>query len=67
MEDKVIVSVCARPILYDTTMVSYRDRNKKDLAWVEVGEETGLPGKFSEGLFCLSSAIGFVYCETNLR
>ncbi|CAL8301797.1 unnamed protein product [Gadus morhua 'NCC'] len=43
MEDKVIVSVCARPILYDTTMVSYRDRNKKDLAWVEVGEETGLP------------------------
>ncbi|CAL8275584.1 unnamed protein product [Arctogadus glacialis] len=43
MEDKVIVSVCARPILYDTTMESYGDRNKKDLAWVDVGEETGLP------------------------
>ncbi|CAL8397711.1 unnamed protein product [Boreogadus saida] len=44
MEDMVIVSVCARPILYDTTMESYRDRNKKELAWVDVAEETGLPG-----------------------
>ncbi|CAL8341151.1 unnamed protein product [Boreogadus saida] len=43
MEDMVIVSVCARPILYDTTMESYRDRNKKELAWVDVAEETGLP------------------------
>ncbi|CAL8369387.1 unnamed protein product [Gadus morhua 'NCC'] len=45
MEDQnLIVAVCSRPVLYDTTMVSYRDRNKKERAWVDVAEDTGVPG-----------------------
>ncbi|CAL8388765.1 unnamed protein product [Boreogadus saida] len=45
MEDQnLIVAVCSRPVLYDTTMVSYRDRNKKERAWVDVAEDTGFPG-----------------------
>ena len=49
MEDQnLIVAVCSRPVLYDTTMVSYRDRNKKERAWVDVAEDTGFPGKISE-------------------
>ena len=44
----MIVAVCGRPVLYDTTMVSYRDRNKKERAWVDVAEDTGVPGKISE-------------------
>ncbi|CAL8383579.1 unnamed protein product [Arctogadus glacialis] len=44
MEDQnLIVAVCSRPVLYDTTMVSYRDRNKKERAWVDVAEDTGFP------------------------
>ncbi|CAL8253744.1 unnamed protein product [Boreogadus saida] len=44
MEDQnLIVAVCSRPVLYDTTMVSYRDRNKKVRAWVDVAEDTGFP------------------------
>ncbi|CAL8356345.1 unnamed protein product [Boreogadus saida] len=33
----------SHPSLYDTTMVSYRDRNKKERAWVDVAEDTGFP------------------------
>ncbi|CAL8300676.1 unnamed protein product [Arctogadus glacialis] len=44
MEDQnLIVAVRSRPVLYDTTMVSYRDRNKKERAWVDVAEDTGFP------------------------
>ncbi|CAL8398007.1 unnamed protein product [Boreogadus saida] len=44
MEDRnLIVAVCSRPVLYNTTMVSYRDRNKKERAWVDVAEDTGFP------------------------
>ncbi|CAL8285278.1 unnamed protein product [Boreogadus saida] len=44
MEDQdLIVAVCSRPVLYNTTMVSYRDRNKKERAWVDVAEDTGFP------------------------
>ncbi|CAL8363164.1 unnamed protein product [Boreogadus saida] len=44
MEDrKLIVAVCLRPVLYNTMMVSYRDRNKKERAWVDVAEDTGFP------------------------
>ncbi|CAL8360378.1 unnamed protein product [Boreogadus saida] len=44
MEDQnLIVAVCSRPVLYDTTMVSCRDRNKKERAWVDVAEDTGFP------------------------
>ncbi|CAL8253646.1 unnamed protein product [Boreogadus saida] len=45
MEDrKLIIAVCLRPVLYNTMMVSYRDRNKKERAWVDVAEDTGFPG-----------------------
>ncbi|CAL8378287.1 unnamed protein product [Boreogadus saida] len=44
MEDrKLIIAVCLRPVLYNTMMVSYRDRNKKERAWVDVAEDTGFP------------------------
>ncbi|CAL8370477.1 unnamed protein product [Boreogadus saida] len=43
MKDALIVAVCGQSILYDTTLVSYRDRIKKEQAWVVVGEETGIP------------------------
>ncbi|CAL8377998.1 uncharacterized protein LOC115530030 isoform X2 [Gadus morhua] len=44
MEDQnLIVAVCSRPVLYNTRMVSYRDRNKKERAWVDVAEDTGCP------------------------
>jgi hypothetical protein len=48
MEDALIVAVCGQSVLYDTTLVSYRDRIKKEQAWVVVGQETGIPGKLSE-------------------
>ena len=48
MEDALIVAVCVQSVLYDTTLVSYRDRIKKEQAWVVVGQETGIPGKLSE-------------------
>ncbi|KAL7385091.1 hypothetical protein ABVT39_015314 [Epinephelus coioides] len=34
--------VSGYPELYDTTCLLYRDRNKKEQAWVKVAEETGL-------------------------
>ncbi|CAL8269558.1 unnamed protein product [Arctogadus glacialis] len=43
MEDALIVAVCGQSVLYDTTLVSYRDRIKKEQAWVVVGQETGIP------------------------
>ncbi|CAL8326841.1 unnamed protein product [Arctogadus glacialis] len=43
MEDALIVAVCGQSVLYDTTLVSYRDRIKKEQAWVVVGQETGMP------------------------
>ncbi|CAL8268801.1 unnamed protein product [Boreogadus saida] len=44
MEDrKLIIAVCLRPVLYNTMMVSYRDRNIKERAWVDVAEDTGFP------------------------
>ncbi|CAL8361773.1 unnamed protein product [Arctogadus glacialis] len=43
MKDALIVAVCGQSILYDTTLVSYRDRIKKEQACVVVGEETGIP------------------------
>ncbi|CAL8326656.1 unnamed protein product [Boreogadus saida] len=42
MEDALIVAVCGQSVLYDNTLVFYRDRIKKEQAWVAVGEETGM-------------------------
>ena len=46
MEEKLIIAVCGHPVLYDTAAVFYRDKIKKEEAWVKVSEEVGLPGKF---------------------
>ncbi|CAL8384486.1 uncharacterized protein LOC115532291 [Gadus morhua] len=43
MEDALIVAVLGQSVLYDNTLVFYRDRIKKQQAWVVVGEETGIP------------------------
>ncbi|KAK0146181.1 Transcription factor Adf-1 [Merluccius polli] len=43
MEEKLIVAVTAHPELYDCSCPLYRDRNKKDRAWVSVSEVCGLP------------------------
>ncbi|CAL8240043.1 unnamed protein product [Gadus morhua 'NCC'] len=43
VDQHIIVAVCGRPVLYDTTMVSYRDRNKTERAWVDVAEDIGVP------------------------
>ena len=49
MEDQnLIIAVCSHPVLYNTRIVLYRDRNKKERAWVDVAEDTGFPGKISE-------------------
>uniref|UniRef100_A0A671TYY7 MADF domain-containing protein n=1 Tax=Sparus aurata TaxID=8175 RepID=A0A671TYY7_SPAAU len=42
MEEKLIIAVCGHPVLYDTTAVFYRNRYKKEEAWVKVAEEVGL-------------------------
>uniref|UniRef100_UPI003AAF58FD hippocampus abundant transcript 1 protein n=1 Tax=Centroberyx gerrardi TaxID=166262 RepID=UPI003AAF58FD len=47
MEDKLIVAVCGLPELRDTSLLAYRDRNKKERAWRKVNEEVGLPARFS--------------------
>ncbi|CAL8271399.1 unnamed protein product [Gadus morhua 'NCC'] len=45
MEDQnLIVAVCSRPVLYDTTMVSVQGQEqKRDGRWVDVAEDTGFP------------------------
>ncbi|XP_055024891.2 uncharacterized protein [Misgurnus anguillicaudatus] len=43
MEERLILSVCSHPELYDTISYFYRDRNKKDLAWKSISEEIGQP------------------------
>ncbi|MED6290963.1 hypothetical protein CHARACLAT_018779 [Characodon lateralis] len=42
MEDKIIVAVCGKPELYDSTNYFYQDKYRKDLAWRRVSEETGV-------------------------
>lgn len=45
MEEKLIIAVCARPELYDTKLVMYRDRAVRKKTWCSVSEEVGLPRK----------------------
>ena len=44
MEDKLIIAVGNRPILYDQSLYTYRDTNRRDLAWRESSLEVGEPG-----------------------
>ncbi|KAK0139800.1 Transcription factor Adf-1 [Merluccius polli] len=43
MEDKLIIAVGNRPILYDQSLYTYRDTNRLDLVWREVSLEVGEP------------------------
>ncbi|XP_057702821.1 uncharacterized protein LOC130922220 isoform X1 [Corythoichthys intestinalis] len=36
MEASLIIAVSDHPVLYDTTLPTYKDRNKKDAAWREI-------------------------------
>uniref|UniRef100_A0A671PYE7 MADF domain-containing protein n=1 Tax=Sinocyclocheilus anshuiensis TaxID=1608454 RepID=A0A671PYE7_9TELE len=49
MEERIIVSVCGHPEIYDTTSYSYRDRTKKEIAWKKISEEVGLPDETIRG------------------
>ena len=55
--------VSGYPELYDTTCLLYRDRNKKEQAWVKDAEETGLLGKFCKYVSLISLQNG---CTTNV-
>ena len=44
MEDKIIIAVGNRSILYDQSLYTYRDTNRRDLAWRELSLELGEPG-----------------------
>ncbi|XP_034546203.1 transcription factor Adf-1-like [Notolabrus celidotus] len=43
MEEKIVITVCARQELYDTTLHIYHDRLRNDKAWQEIGKELGIP------------------------
>ena len=44
MEDKLIIAVGSRPILYDQSLYTYRDTTLKDRAWQDVSLEVGETG-----------------------
>ncbi|MED6269323.1 hypothetical protein CHARACLAT_031889 [Characodon lateralis] len=47
MEDQIIVAVCGKPELYDSTNYFYRDKYRKDLAWRRVSEEPGVADRWT--------------------
>ena len=56
MEDKLIIAVGSRPILYDQSMYTYRDTTLKDRAWQNVSLEVGETGNmyfFSDYFQCM--------------
>ncbi|CAL8310524.1 unnamed protein product [Boreogadus saida] len=42
MEEKIIIAVSAMPVIFNTTLKSYKDRTVKAKAWLKVSEEVGL-------------------------
>ena len=45
MEEKIIIAVSSYPVIFNTTLASYKDRTVKTKAWLKVSEEVGLTGK----------------------
>lgn len=43
MDEKVAKAVQQFPVLNNKTMRDFKDRNKKNNAWVEVARQAGLP------------------------
>ena len=46
MEEKCVACVAAYPVLYDTSLYSYKDINKKYEVWRRVADVVGVPGGF---------------------
>ena len=44
MGERMIMAVFRRPVLWNMRIDIYRDKNKTNQAWKEIGEEFGLPG-----------------------
>lgn len=44
--EKLIFAVSSFPILYDTSLYSYRDTTMKNDTWRKVAEVVGVPGRF---------------------
>ncbi|CAL8406577.1 unnamed protein product [Arctogadus glacialis] len=42
MDEKIIIAVSAYPVIFNTTLASYKDRTVKAKAWLKVSEEVGL-------------------------
>ena len=47
MEEKIIVAVGNHPVLYDQSLFTYRDTNRRSQAWREMAETVGETGGFS--------------------
>ena len=47
IEERLSEAVRKYPFLYDKTLVDFRDKRKKSLAWDDVNKETGLKSKCS--------------------
>ena len=47
MEEKLVVVVANHPVLYDQSLFTYRDTNRRNQAWREVAETVGETGRFS--------------------
>ena len=43
----MIMAVFRRPVLWNMRIDIYRDKNKTNQAWKEIGEEFALPGTFT--------------------
>ncbi|XP_034077832.1 uncharacterized protein LOC117549841 [Gymnodraco acuticeps] len=50
MEDKLIIAVANVPVLYDCTLFTYRDLNRRNQAWREVAETVGETGRWRNNL-----------------
>ena len=46
MEEKLIACVAAYPVLYDTSLYSYKYIHNKYEAWCRVADVVGAPGVF---------------------
>ena len=57
MEDKIIVAVGNHPVLYDQSLFTYRDTNRRSQAWREVAETVGHTGRFISSVLPLNGQL----------
>ena len=46
MDDRLIVAVSAHPVVYDKTLVDYKDPRKKAQIWASIGYLLDMTGEF---------------------